>query len=277
MIRCLQIRKKLLAYSDGELESDSALAVWEHLEVCRRCRKDFEEISHGIFLAEHLSLPTIPQLSWGEFERVLAETSNRPEATARRKGLIGIIFRPAPLVAVLVLFALLSYLALRTSRVNPVDLDGYLNQIETSSADVAHKRIADPPVGFHGTGEHEALEAAGIENVSALPPLPGYALVEHRILRAPQGRVVQLVYANAKDSFAVFVAPSNLPFFFGKREKEQVQLKGMPCDEISCPRTAALVFGANRFHCVLISKSTNRDELATIVQYFVAAHRSGVK
>jgi hypothetical protein len=49
----------------------------------------------------------------------------------------------------------------------------------------------------------------------------------------------------------------NLPFFFGKRERERVQLKGIPCDEVSCPRTATLVFGANRFHCVLISKSTN--------------------
>jgi|GEM_PF-2816723 len=52
------VGKYLSAYSHGELSSDQASSIAQHLLGCDRCRKELDEIEWGISLARHL--PKLP-------------------------------------------------------------------------------------------------------------------------------------------------------------------------------------------------------------------------
>jgi len=65
------VGKELSAYCHGELGPEDSRRVAAHLESCGRCRKEYEEVRLGVFLAGHLSPETAPAAMWGEIERLL--------------------------------------------------------------------------------------------------------------------------------------------------------------------------------------------------------------
>src|SRR3954468_2313377 len=62
----------LIRYSDGELSSQEAAQVQEHLEACWRCRTSFADVQQtiteyvGLLDAANRSIPDPPQ-PWGGF------------------------------------------------------------------------------------------------------------------------------------------------------------------------------------------------------------------
>jgi len=71
------IGKDLVAFCEGELKGELANRIEEHLLVCRRCRKEYEQVLRGVFLVKHLSRPAGSTLSWSEVERAIADGHDR--------------------------------------------------------------------------------------------------------------------------------------------------------------------------------------------------------
>jgi len=267
------IRKNLVAFCEGELEVKLSNQIEEHLRVCRRCRKEYGQVSRGVFLARHLSRAAGSTLSWSEVERAIADGHDRAGHgvfDSTRRASFSWLGLKVFAVACLTLVLIGSFLY-RFGRHSSVNLDPYLSRVETGHP--GESILAASP-GFHAADEQAALRAAGVERVAAQPPLAGYSLVQQYVLRVDSEEAVQLGYGNGSEFFSVFVAPREVPFSFGKREIEPVELNGIQCSEVSCPRTSTVLFSAKRFHCVLVTRSKDKEALAAILRYFLSAHEA---
>src|SRR5262249_14615614 len=69
--------KRLSAYCNDELSPEETRRVREHLLVCRRCRKEHDEIKFGVQLAQELPLVSAPDEMWSEIEALLDYGSRR--------------------------------------------------------------------------------------------------------------------------------------------------------------------------------------------------------
>jgi len=263
MIWPKHIKEELLPYWEGKLDAVGAKRVQEHIEGCDRCRRMSEETAQGIFLASHLKRAVTPRLNWTEIEQALGREPHAIRFWTWRR------VAAASATVCLALVVCLSLL-MRASH-DSVELDSYLNEIEVASPDAASPSVAKQPEGFVDAGQDAALKAAGVYTPDATV-ISGYRLAEQRMKRVGKYEVVQLVYRRGERRLAVFVAPQEIPFSFGKREIDATTRKGIACKEVRCLHTSTILFGANRFHCVLVSKSKDFDDLAAIMAYFLAAH-----
>ena len=270
------IRKDLVAFCEGELEVRLANHIEEHLRVCRRCRKEYEQVSRGIFLARHLSRPASSTLSWNELERAIADGHERTghEVFGSTRWASFSWFGPGVFAVACLTLVLIGSFLYRFRHHSGVNLDPYLSRVESAASGHPGESILAAPSGFHAADEQAALRAAGVERVAAEPPLAGYSLVQQHVLRLDGDEAVQLGYGNGSEFFSVFVAPRDIPFSFGKREIEPVELDGIQCTEVACPRTSTVLFSAERFHCVLVTRSKDKEALAAIVRYFLSAHQA---
>lgn len=65
------VAKHLSAYCHGEMKAEESRRVAEHLLVCERCRREYDEIKLGVQLAERLPLVSTPADMWSEIEAML--------------------------------------------------------------------------------------------------------------------------------------------------------------------------------------------------------------
>ncbi|SRR5712692_1189868 len=78
------VSKHLSAFSQGELSTDQASRIFQHLLTCQRCRAEHEEIQWGIRLAQHLpSLSAPPEVS-AAFDDALRSRPAAPSVRPRR-------------------------------------------------------------------------------------------------------------------------------------------------------------------------------------------------
>jgi len=101
--------------------------------------------------------------------------------------------------------------------------------------------------------------------------------VESKAGAAKMGGTVRAKLSNVRsgrlwDQHFRPLAPQEIPFSLGKREIEATKRKGIACKEVRCLHTSTILFGANRFQFVLVSKSKDSDDVAAIMGYFLAAH-----
>ncbi|MEK7830620.1 MAG: zf-HC2 domain-containing protein, partial [Acidobacteriota bacterium] len=69
------VSKKLSAYLHGELQTEDARRVAEHLRGCRSCRAEFEEIEFGAQMAGQLRREQAPESLWAELELAMSRES----------------------------------------------------------------------------------------------------------------------------------------------------------------------------------------------------------
>ncbi len=116
--------KFLSAYAHGELPASESERVTAHLEACRRCREEFEEVKLGIRLAECLPSVSAPDSLWDGIESSLArqsanEKSARPVSLPHVRPRLSFNWRrltTAGAFACLALFALGGWLYYRSTR-----------------------------------------------------------------------------------------------------------------------------------------------------------------
>src|SRR5260370_42625891 len=82
------VRKYLSAFSQGELSSDQASRISEHLSTCERCRAEHEEIQWGIRLAQRLPTLSAPPELTNALEDALR--SRGPARVVRSRRAIGL-------------------------------------------------------------------------------------------------------------------------------------------------------------------------------------------
>src|SRR5258708_4753310 len=98
--------KQLSAYCNDELPTEESRRVRGHLLLCKRCRKEHDEVKLGVQLAQQLPLASAPGELWDEIEAALDrlnERSRKPmlQPRAARPFLTLSWFRVAALAAVL--------------------------------------------------------------------------------------------------------------------------------------------------------------------------------
>lgn len=268
------VTRDLSAYCQGELSPERARQVALHLEGCASCREEHEEIEAGIYLAEHLPAMFAPADLWKSVERGLEQGRPEPGRPALLSILPGLRPLVATLIVVLSVAALWYYAQPRRSPAFEVDLNAYLHAVETAADSAGETAVASAPNGFADSEVSQALAVAGIGHVASRSPLAGFRLVSHRIRQVGEGSAAQLVYRRDGGAFAVFVARDPVVFSFGRREVRATKINGVSCHEVDCPRTSTLWFEADGFHCVLVSKSREREKLGAMVSYFASAHRT---
>ena len=69
--------KTLSAYCNGELPAEEARRVGEHLLVCERCRREYDDVKLGVQLAEQLPLVEAPSELWSEIDALLDARSRK--------------------------------------------------------------------------------------------------------------------------------------------------------------------------------------------------------
>jgi len=76
------VRKQLSAYCHDELTADEKRGISEHLEQCRRCRDEYEQIATGVRLARQLVPEQAPSSMWSEIERKLTQADATGKAAS---------------------------------------------------------------------------------------------------------------------------------------------------------------------------------------------------
>lgn len=279
------VAHQLSAFQHGELSKEASRRVAEHLRTCARCQKEHEEIKLGISLAQHLARLPAPHSLWAEIDvalkaaerreeiRGLSAQPVRPKSSSGRPGLLPLLASVA--IAILFIGGVFWWQqARRTALPVQANLDGYLQRVENSGPGKSYAAILSTPSQFAAADRLVALRAAKVDQVAGVAPLPGYELLAYRIQKTAGLNVVQLVYGQGQDAFSVFVAPQAVTFLFGKRNITDTHIQGIVCRQVDCPRTSTIWFGAGGFHCVLVSKLTDTNNVAAIIRYFITAHNS---
>jgi anti-sigma factor RsiW len=93
------VAKQLSAYCHGELKDEESRRVAEHLLVCERCRKEYDEIKLGVQLAERLPLVSAPAEMWSDIEALL-DGQTRIPALGMKKRRFTFAFNPYAMAAV---------------------------------------------------------------------------------------------------------------------------------------------------------------------------------
>jgi predicted anti-sigma-YlaC factor YlaD len=93
------VAKQLSAYCHGELKAEESRRVAEHLLVCERCRKEYDEIKLGVQLAESLPLVSAPAEMWSEIEALLDKEARTPALKIKKRRFI-FGFNPYAMAAV---------------------------------------------------------------------------------------------------------------------------------------------------------------------------------
>jgi hypothetical protein len=79
------VAKYLSAYCHGELKAEESRRVAEHLLVCGRCRREYDEIKLGVQLAERLPQVPAPAEMWSEIEALLDGAMRKPALQMKRR------------------------------------------------------------------------------------------------------------------------------------------------------------------------------------------------
>lgn len=79
------VAKQLSAYCHGELGAEESRRVAQHLLVCERCRKEYDEIKLGVHLAERIPQVSAPADMWGEIEALLDAELPKPVPESKRR------------------------------------------------------------------------------------------------------------------------------------------------------------------------------------------------
>jgi predicted anti-sigma-YlaC factor YlaD len=86
-MKCKRIRRKLVAYLDGELEEKQKLSIKEHLTKCRQCKKEADLLKKSFYLLkDQQRLKPSQGFEASLWERIhsLEEKQPLPQAIFRR-------------------------------------------------------------------------------------------------------------------------------------------------------------------------------------------------
>jgi len=93
----------LSAYADGELSDGVRSAIHQHLKACLSCQARVEEL-----VRTDSGLRALFEVAAGELEQAAVPGGSAPRGTSRRRLVVGIALAAAVLVAVTLLFTLLT-------------------------------------------------------------------------------------------------------------------------------------------------------------------------
>jgi hypothetical protein len=164
----------------------------------------------------------------------------------------------------------------RTGTAVELDLGSYLRPVQAASPGAGARELSLAAPGFDVSERDHTLLAGGLTSTADTSPLPGYRLQAQHIGNAGTHRVVQLIYGNGTEAFAVFVAPELVNFRFGSESEIETEVQGIRCLKVDCPKQETYAFKEGRLRYVLVSKSLDPARAAAVMRHFIVEHRREV-
>lgn len=196
------VRKHLSAFIQGELSSDRASRISEHLLTCKRCRAEHEEIQWGIRLARRLPTLSAPPELTNAFEDALR--SRGPARVARSRRVMALRWPVAIPVALVVTAAVIFFWYQRIRPLVSIRSAGpVMSKLETLALDL-HLQEKKGALDFDfRTDDPDALgdwvaEKSGLELPLATrqpaDEVREYKLQGAKILKNRDGDIVSVFY-----------------------------------------------------------------------------------
>jgi hypothetical protein len=74
MMKCKEVRTRLIDYYEGELDNTEQSVMEDHLKDCKMCLSELDEFIHTLeILFQSFSIPEVPDVFWAQFTRDLME------------------------------------------------------------------------------------------------------------------------------------------------------------------------------------------------------------
>lgn len=165
---------------------------------------------------------------WPSIESTI-KLSKASRARGRHPVNLRLVFSVAvPLLGILVVLAAL-FLFRHQPQKATLDVGQYLAALERTDIGPSKENLLNYFTEF---GPYD--RTAALLQTKFRSEVGTYHLVEGRI--SPSTNIVELVYGSDRDVFAVFVAPRTANLSFGKYHLLSVDLSGLNCRRVQCPR-----------------------------------------
>lgn len=235
------LRRWLSAYLDGELSGVLVQRVREHLERCRACQRDLEDISSGRSLLRHHEM--VPSLLPGASKR----------STFR--------FVPAmrwASIAALALGVVAGSIWWRLPSVHAMDIDFYAAQFRMSN------RCPSPCTSLVEASVSELRRSAPfpVQYPSWLPE--GVVLQRVVRYRTAVAEGIGLIFAGRGKEFCIFQQPRRLEVRASGRHTSTTKICGQMCTRIDTDRAQLFNWTRGGF-CFVVATNLPKDEVEAVV------------
>ncbi|MFN0018622.1 MAG: anti-sigma factor family protein [Pirellulaceae bacterium] len=268
-MRCEDAQNLLSAHFDGELPSEVAATVTEHLAECAECRQRVEAMRELSELAAHLPEPAASDTLWDKFATKLDSTAVQTPSIAKR---ITISFtrRTLGLAAIAVtLLVIVGWLFMGHRH------EGHDHQGMAAVFEKFIERFARNPSDAHAlmlsTYENRLVDddeaAQVLKRPLVTPPtlLGDCRVVSRHVLKMPCCACIETVYAQqGKTRLVIFEHESEQATWFGKRPQVRTECAGKPCSLIELPHGLATTWGVNK-GCVTVFGAQDLKEVEQLV------------
>lgn len=268
-MRCEEARNLLSAHFDGELPSEVAATVAEHLAGCAECRQSVEAMRELADLASRLPEPSSSDRLWDKLATKLDPTGVQMPSIAKP---ITISFsrRTLGLAAIAVtVLVIVGWLVMSRQH------EGHDHVGMAFVFEKFIERFARNPSDGHtlmlATYENrpvDADEAAQILKRPLVTPatlLGDCRIVSRHALKMPCCACIETVYAQqGKTRLVVFEHESEQATWFGKRPQVRTECAGKSCCLVELPHGLATTWGVKSGH-ITVFGAQNLEEVEKIV------------
>lgn len=263
-MRCEEARNLLSAYFDGELSSEVAATVTEHLAGCAECRQSVEAMRELSELAAHLPEPSASDTLWDKLATKLDSTGVQSPPRAKP---IAITFtrRTLGLAAIAAtLLVIVGWLVLGHQH------EGHDHAGMTPVFEKFIERFARNPNDAHAlmlsTYENRIVNADEAAQVLkrplVTPPtlLGDCRVVSRHVLKMPCCACIETVYAQqGKPRLVVFEHDSEQATWFSKRPQVRTECAGKSCRLVELPHGLATTWAVNDGHVTVFGAQDLKD------------------
>jgi Putative zinc-finger len=282
---CFHVSRRLVGYSEGELNSNESARIEAHLDGCARCRGRFGQIRQRTDLMRRLPLLDPAEELWGAIAReVSASRRSEPVKDAgavetfnglRRRFGHRRLLRSAAMAAAIFIIAGALLLANR-SRLAPDGHNGELNLASyldlvgaVATAEQALREFPAAP-GFTEVRWPEARTAVAFPAIAPEVLPGGYKLAAARLYSLGSLRALQFKYRSEQDALCVFQLPSGSKLSFGEQPSEQYHTDGAFCWRGRNRNCALYRFVLGETQFALMTRQTDPAVVDALIQAFKA-------
>lgn len=268
-MRCEEARNLLSAHFDGELPSEVAATVTEHLAGCAECRQRVETMRELSELASHGPEPAASDTLWDKLATKLDSTGVQSPLRAKP---ITITFTRQTLGLAAIaatLLVVVGWLVMGHQR------EGHDHAGMAVVFGKFIERFARNPSDAHAlmlsTYENRLVDddeaARVLKRPLVTPPtlLGDCRVVSRHVLKMPCCACIETVYAQqGKPRLVVFEHDSEQATWFGKRPQVRTECAGKSCCLVELPHGLATTWAVNN-GCVTVFGAQDLKEVERLV------------
>lgn len=217
---CRESRDLMSGAVDNELRQDESRGFFEHIEICARCRDEYElERLTKSYIRRKITLVNVPyDLEGAIMAQISAEGTVQLKPGVISKLLSNTTIQPIIAVGVVLLVAVVLFFANRPSLIMPLSNGASMGAVETSEPDVLTIAMDNFQDVLNGefAPQIKSVKAADISNFLArnagivlpLPPVPNADWIGGSVTSANGGKATHVIYKIGEGYIYIYSFPS---------------------------------------------------------------------